>query len=121
MTFKLNQNQGGASDRVPTTNRELIEQTKLSRLPQSAPFRLPDLPQRLPLTFDNAPNPNATAVASACVGCSGRLDPDDSIQQSIKACRKCLTRYAVIDQAIDEASKRKRQEMLEKFAGGGNE
>ncbi len=87
------------------SRRELLEQTKLSRLPERKPikpFTLPDLSE--------------TKAAAGCVNCGGRLDADDTIQQSVKVCRKCLTQYATIDQAIDAASKRKRQTMLEKFA-----
>jgi ribosomal protein L40E len=88
----------------PTQSRkELIEKSKLSRLPERT----------------NRPKfemPNFSFQHDVCVNCGGRLDPDDNIQQSVKVCRKCLTQYAVIDAAIDEASKRKRQAMLEKFA-----
>jgi len=85
----------------------LLEQSKLSRLPERTPFRLPD--------FDNTPT-NAVAVVAVCAGCNGRLDTDDNFQQSIHGCRKCIGIYTRIDQAIDEASKRKRREILEKFA-----
>jgi hypothetical protein len=79
---------------------DLPEQTKLSRLP-----KLADRPK-----FELPPK------GAACAGCGGRLDGDDNFQQSVKVCRKCLAHYALIDQAIDAASKRKRQTMLEKFA-----
>ena len=85
-----------------TSRRDLLESTKLSRLPERKPFRLP--------VFESA--------VAACVNCAGRLDADDTIQQAVKVCRKCLVQYATIDAAIDEASKRKRREMLERFAGG---
>lgn len=81
----------------------LLEQSKLSRLPERSRFA--------PFTQNTA----AQAIA-VCVNCNGRLDADDSIQQSVKVCRKYLTQYAVIDAAINAASKRKRQAMLEKFA-----
>jgi len=89
------------------SRRELLEQSKLSRrpeLPDRRQFELPDI----------AP----TLASAVCVNCGGRLDADDNIQQSVKVCRKCLAHYAVIDAAIDEASRRKRREMLERFAGG---
>jgi hypothetical protein len=87
------------------SRRELLEKSKLSRLPE--------LPKQTKLGIpDFAP----IQAAAVCVNCGGRLDADDTIQQSVKVCRKCLTQYAVIDRAIDEASKRKRREMLEKFA-----
>ncbi len=87
------------------SRRELLEQSKLSRLPERKSFKLPD--------FSFQETPSAVAV---CVNCGGRLDVDDTIQQSVKVCRKCLTQYAVIDSAIDDAAKRKRREMLERFA-----
>lgn len=76
------------------SRRELLEQTKLSRLPK---FEL-------------------STKAADCVGCGGRLETDNDFQQSIKVCRKCLAHYAKIENAIDEASKRKRRELIEKFA-----
>ncbi len=92
------------------SRRELLDATKLSRLPErkpTKPFTLPDLSE--------------TIAAAGCVNCGGRLDPDDAIQQSVKVCRRCLTQYAVIDSAIDDAAKRKRREMLERFAPEVNE
>lgn len=86
---------------------DLLEKSKLSRLPQRTPFRLPG--------FDNAPT-NAVAVVAVCAGCNGRLDRDDNIQQSIQGCRKCLGIYARIDAAIEESAKRKKKELLERFA-----
>jgi len=102
-----NENQGGAGDRVPSTNRDLLEQTKLSRLPERTPFRLPG--------FDNTPT-KSVAVVAVCAGCNGRLDTDDNFQQSIHGCRKCIGIYTRIDQAIEESAKRKKKELLEKFA-----
>lgn len=95
--------------RAQNTNLgSLLEITKLSRRPE---FKRS--------TFNNIPA-ELTAVVNACVGCNGLLDGEDTIQLSVKVCRKCLTQYAVIDAAIDAAidanSKRKRQAMLEKFA-----
>ncbi len=98
------------NNNTPTQNkfqfysrRELLESAKLSRLPERKSFNLPDIPSQKP-------------PAVSCVGCGGRLDADDKVQQSIKVCRKCLAHYAKIDFAIDEASKRKRRGLLEKFA-----
>jgi hypothetical protein len=91
------------------SRRELLEKSKLSRLPE--------LPKRTKLEIpDFAP----IQAAAVCVNCGGRLDPDDNIQQSVKVCRKCLTQYATIDAAIDEASKRKRKAMLEQFTSEVN-
>jgi hypothetical protein len=85
----------------------LLESTKLSRLPKlptRPKFELPDFE----LSSD--------AAIAVCVGCAGRIESDNDFQQQIKVCRKCLTHYAKIDSAIDEASKRKRRELLERFA-----
>ncbi|MEJ7862150.1 MAG: hypothetical protein WKF90_11020 [Pyrinomonadaceae bacterium] len=86
-------------------------QLKLSDIPTRATnlSRLPKLADR--------PKFKLPAKAAACAGCGGRLDRDDNFQQSVKVCRKCLAHYAKIDTAIDEASRRKRRELLEKFAG----
>jgi len=92
----------------PQSRQSLLESTKLSRLPKlptRSKFELPDFP------------PTRTAVV-VCAGCAGHLESDNDFQQQIKVCRKCLAHYAVIDAAIDAASKRKRREMLERFAGG---
>ena len=92
------------------SRRELLEQAKLSRLPKLSTRPKFELPE-FELSSD-------TATAAVCVGCGGRLDGDDNFQQSIKVCRKCLAHYEKIDSAIDEASKRKRRELLERFVGG---
>lgn len=85
--------------KIKQSRRDLLEQTKLSHF-------LPDL------------SPSAPTTVGVCAGCGGRLDRDDNFQQSVKVCRKCLVHYAKIDAAIDEASKRKRRELLGKLAGG---
>jgi len=87
----------------------LLEQSKLSRLPERKPFTLPD--------FDNTPT-NAVAVVGVCAGCGGRLDRDDAIQQTFNGCRKCIAIYGRLEAAFDEGAKRKKKELLEKFAGG---
>ncbi len=88
---------------------DLLESTKLSRLPE--------LPNRLKSQMpDTAPK---RAAAVVCAGCGGRIDRDDNFQQSVGVCRKCLTHYAKVDAAIDEASKRKRREMLERMTAAG--
>ena len=93
----------------PQTRQSLFESTKLSRLPKlptRSKFELPDFEL------------SSGASVVVCVGCGGRLDGDNDFQQSVKACRKCLVHYAKIDEAIDEASKRKRREILERLVGG---
>jgi len=94
----------------PQSRQNLFESTKLSNLPK--------IPTR-----SNFEPPNSTPTRTAvvvCVGCAGRLETDNDFQQQIKVCRKCLMHYAKIDEAIDEASKRKRRELLKRF-GGGND
>lgn len=104
-----NQNQGGAGDRVPSTNRDLLEQSRLSRLPQRTPFRLP--------TFENAPS-SKTTISAVCAGCDGKLDLTDLIQQRFNSCRKCVSIYGRVGAAVEETEKRMRQAILEKFIGG---
>ncbi len=95
----------GADSRAPhSSRRDLLEQSKLSRLPQRKPF-----------TFDNAPT-SKTAVVAVCAGCGGKLDRDDAIQQRFCGCRQCVAIYGRLDAAADEHDKRKRRETLERFA-----
>ncbi len=92
----------------PASRQSLLESTKLSRLPKlptRSSFKLPDFEL-------------SSSAAAVCVGCGGRLESDNDFQQSVKVCRKCLVHYAKIDEAIDEASKRKRREILERIVGG---
>lgn len=107
MTFKINQQTGGAGDRVLSTNRDLLEQTKLSSLPKRNSFRLPD--------FDNAPT-NRVAAVAVCAGCGGRLDFEDTIQKKFSGCRKCISIYGRLDAAREENAKSETRELLEKFA-----
>jgi hypothetical protein len=78
------------------SRRDLLESTKLSRLPERKPFP-----------------PKASAV---CVGCDVRLDLFDPTQMRFLACRRCLGIYANIEAAFDEKTKREKREQLEKFA-----
>ncbi len=105
--FKLPEflTEGADSRAHHSSRRDLLESAKLSRLPERKPFTLPDI------SFAKPP-------VVVCVGCGGRVETDNEFQQSIKVCRKCLTHYTKIETAIDEASKRKRREILERFAGG---
>ncbi|MCA1625048.1 MAG: hypothetical protein LC768_14380 [Acidobacteria bacterium] len=87
------------------SRRGLLESTKLSRLPKLADrpkFELPNITQTKP-------------QAAGCLGCGGRLDPFDQVQESIRACRKCLQLYAKIETAFDEKAKRDKRQLLEKF------
>jgi hypothetical protein len=91
------------------SRRDLLESTKLSRLPQRTPFVLPD--------FDNTPT-KSVAIVAVCAGCNGRLEPENTFQNSIHGCRKCITIYARIDSAIEESANRKKKVLLEKMIGG---
>jgi ribosomal protein L40E len=91
----------------PNSRRDLLEQSKLSRLPERAPFRLPD--------FDNTPT---VAVVAVCAGCNARLDTDDTLQIKFSGCRKCVSIYGRLDAAREENAKRETRELLERFAGG---
>ncbi len=89
----------GANSRAhPSSRRDLLEQSKLSRLPQRKPFP-----------------PKTSAV---CVGCDVRLDLFDPVQMAIQACRKCIGIYGKLGAAFDEKEKRERRETLERFTGG---
>jgi len=95
----------GADNRAPhSTRRDLLEQSKLSRLPERKPF-----------AFDNVPS-SKTVIAAVCAGCGGNLDRDDAIQQKFSGCRRCVAIYGRLDAAADEHDKRKRRETLERFA-----
>ncbi len=54
-------------------------------------------------------------ATSLCAGCAGKLDPLDQVQESIRACRKCLQVYANLDTAFDKKAERDKQELLENF------
>ena len=91
----MNNNTTNKSEFQLKSRRELLELTKLSRLP----------------SFQSA-------SAATCVGCGARLERDSEFLQSIRVCKKCLAHYAKVDAAFDEAAKRKKKEILEKFAAG---
>ncbi len=89
-----------------TSRRDLLESTKLSRLPQRKPFTLEGI------TF-----PKSKIV---CVNCKTGLTNETDYLQSIQVCRKCLGVYATVLGAIEAAEERKRRETLERFAAGVN-
>ncbi len=91
----------------PNSRRELLEQSKLSRLPERKPFTLPD--------FDNTRTKSVVVVA-VCAGCGARLDLEDTIQKKFSGCRKCISIYGRLDAAREENAKSETQELLEKFA-----
>jgi hypothetical protein len=92
----------GADNRAQhSARRDLLEATKLSRLPERKPFSLDGISshkQRL-----------------ACVNCKTGLANETEFLQSIRACRKCLGVYVLVLQAIEAAEQRKRRETLERF------
>ncbi len=89
------------------SRQSLLDQSRLSRLPERTPFRLPD--------FDNAPT-KPIVVSAVCAGCNARLDPDDTLQLKFSGCRKCISVYGRLDAAREENAKRETRELLEKFA-----
>jgi hypothetical protein len=95
------------NDAEKIARRELLESTRLSRLPP--------LPRRESFTHNDAPKPVVVAI---CAGCNVRLDLDDQIQQTFTGCRRCISIYSRLDAAFDENSKRKKKEILKKMAGG---
>ena len=104
INFKLPEFEAeGADSRAPhSTRRDLLEATKLSRLPQRKPFTLEGI------TF---PKPKIV-----CVNCKTGLANETDYLQSIRVCRTCLGIYAVILGAIEEAEQRRRRETLERFS-----
>jgi hypothetical protein len=100
-SFDFEAKQGAEQSAPPQPKSALLESTKLSHRPKlkHRAFELPAV---------------AMALVPVCVNCGRTLEADDNILQSIKVCRKCLTQYVVIDEAIDEASKRKQQSILRK-------
>jgi len=106
--FKLPEfNEEGADQRAPhSSRRDLLESSKLSRLPQRKPFTLEGI------TF-----PKSKIV---CVNCKTGLTNETDYLQSIRACRKCLGIYAVILGTIEESERLKRRETLERFAAEVN-
>jgi hypothetical protein len=93
------------------SRRELLESSKLSRLPEiknRKPFQLPDI----------AP----TKPAIVCVNCKVKLDEYSQPLKYARVCRKCISAFTVIETELDSAEKRKRREQLEKLVGGaGND
>lgn len=98
------QNQQQIQSNSALSRRNLLDQTRLSRFPVRDSF-----------DFSQVPFP-AKSAALECVGCGGRVDRDDTFQQSVRACRRCLGIYTKLDQAFLEKEKRERREKLQKFA-----
>jgi hypothetical protein len=102
-----NQHTGNAGARVPSTNRDLLEQSRLSRMTPREPFRL---------SFDNTPT--AITVSTVCAGCYRKFDADDPIQSKFSSCLACIGISGRVEAAAEANDKRARRELLEKMAGG---
>ena len=89
------------------SRRELLEQTKLSRLPK--------LPTRPKFELPEFELSSVTRTAAVCVGCNTRLDTDDTLQLKFSGCRKCISVYGRLDAAREENAKRETRQLLEKF------
>ncbi len=94
------------TDAENISRRDLLEASKLSRLPS--------LPRRELFTHNDAP----PVVVAVCAGCDKRLDVDDPIQKRFGGCRNCVGIFGRILVASEEAEKRQRRAILEKMAGG---
>ncbi len=95
------------TDAENISRREILEKSKLSRLPKS--------PERKSFTYNDAPK---AVVVAVCAGCNARLDLDDQIQQTFTGCRKCIGIYSRLDAAFDENANRKKKQLLAKMIGG---
>ncbi len=84
------------------SRRELLEQSKLSRLPERRAFTLPDFSVKSP--------------AAVCVGCGAATDYDDAIQKAFSGCRKCVGIYGRLDAAHAAHADRDKRKKLERFA-----
>jgi len=90
-----------AAQAVPSQNRrDLLEQTRLSRLPK--------LPTRSKFEIPN--------FAAVCVNCKTKLDEYNQALKYARVCRKCISIFAAVEIELDTADKRNRRELLEKFA-----
>jgi len=95
-----------AAQAVPSQNdRGRLDSSRLSRLPK--------LPQRKPF---NLPDIAPSKAKSVCVNCKVRLDEYNQPLKNVNACRKCVSTFTVIETELDSADKRKRQELLKRFA-----
>ncbi len=108
--FKMSELDDGAQMRPShQSRRELLEQSRLSRLPSLETNRAPK--------FTNEPAPKI-GIVGVCAGCNARLDTGDAIQQKFCGCRKCVGIAGRILAAADEMAERERRAILQKMAGG---
>lgn len=101
-------NAGEAQASPVQSDSGLFKSTRLSSLP-----KLSDRPKFRPPVI--AP---MESTINRCIGCDQPFDQSDQIQESLGTCRKCLSVYAKVDAAFDDRAKRRKQETLEKVAGG---
>lgn len=98
-------NEEGADSRAPhSSRRDLLESSKLSRLPRRDNV----------LTFNQL-------VPVCCVGCAAKIDRDEEIQKAFRGCRKCVAIYGRLDAAYAANNERQKREKLERFAGGAKD
>ncbi len=84
------------------SRRELLENSKLSRLPERRAFTLPDFSAKSPVVV--------------CVGCGAATDYADAIQKAFSGCRKCVGIYGRLDAAHADNADRDKREKLTRFA-----
>ena len=84
------------------SRRELLENSKLSRLPERRAFTLPDFSRKNP--------------AIVCVGCGAAIESESAIQKAFSGCRKCVGIYGRLDAAHTDNADRNKREKLERFA-----
>ncbi len=104
----------GADIRTPKSRRELLESTRLSRLPSLPKRRSFEMPKFEP-TRKVKDEPKTAAV---CVGCGANLDTDEPLQITFRGCRKCLGIYGRLDAAFDEFAKCKKRETIQTMMRG---
>lgn len=91
----------------PSSLFGMIEQTRLSRLPNltnGEPFKAPTIPF-----------PKQSTV---CAACGVRIDHRDERPFEIGVCSKCLKIHLAVDEKISANAKAKNRKWLEKYQGG---
>jgi hypothetical protein len=104
---KDNSNQNKFQLDFAQPRRNLLESTKLPRLPERAKFPKFEMPE---FDLHSAPKP-----AAICVNCKTKLDELNQPLAHARVCRKCICSFTTIEIELDEGEKRRRREMLEKF------
>jgi hypothetical protein len=106
-TFNFETIEEAAQSASNQSKRNLLESTRLSRLPE--------LPKRSKFQLPKFELPTKAAV---CVNCKAKLDEYNQPLKSANVCRKCISVFTIVEAELDDADKRKRREMLERFVGG---